>query len=252
MATRWAQSPPPWAAGAGEGEGMSKVLPSKQTLQMWEPSRCIPSAWVDRRCKHCGVTFRVLRSAIEGTNASGNFCSRPCYNAWQRMQTGTKARDYSRVRTACDECGAAIDVTPSKMTAYRHHFCSLTCRSHYNGRLLRRGRGPYGAAWKDARTTAVATQRVCGLCGRVRGLHVHHIIPWRLSHSHDQRNLIPLCRRHHAHVERMTEAILATGASTESLAFILGGVLRSQQTAIVCAVRDACRRQGVEVRVRCA
>ncbi len=35
---------------------------------------------VDRICKTCGVAFRVRKTAIsEKTNASGNFCSRGCY-----------------------------------------------------------------------------------------------------------------------------------------------------------------------------
>lgn len=36
-----------------------------------------------RQCWHCEKTFNVLRSAVSGkTNASGHFCSRPCYDAW--------------------------------------------------------------------------------------------------------------------------------------------------------------------------
>lgn len=35
---------------------------------------------VDRVCKCCGVSFRVPRSRVDGkSNASANFCSRPCY-----------------------------------------------------------------------------------------------------------------------------------------------------------------------------
>lgn len=36
-----------------------------------------------RQCWHCQQAFQVLRSAVSGkTNASGHFCSRPCYDAW--------------------------------------------------------------------------------------------------------------------------------------------------------------------------
>ncbi len=34
-----------------------------------------------RGCKHCGAQFSVLKSALK-TNASGNFCSRPCYERY--------------------------------------------------------------------------------------------------------------------------------------------------------------------------
>lgn len=37
----------------------------------------------DRVCKCCGDTFRTYKSALGGkTNASGNFCSRSCYERW--------------------------------------------------------------------------------------------------------------------------------------------------------------------------
>lgn len=38
---------------------------------------------VDRVCVCCSQTFSVLRSSLRGkTNASGNFCSRACYERW--------------------------------------------------------------------------------------------------------------------------------------------------------------------------
>jgi len=38
---------------------------------------------IDRICQMCGATFSVLKSALSGrTNASGNFCTRPCYDRW--------------------------------------------------------------------------------------------------------------------------------------------------------------------------
>jgi hypothetical protein len=37
----------------------------------------------DRTCKYCGTSFSVWKSSIAaGTNASGNFCSRACYEKW--------------------------------------------------------------------------------------------------------------------------------------------------------------------------
>lgn len=36
-----------------------------------------------RICKCCGTAFSIFKSALSGkTNASGNFCCRPCYEKW--------------------------------------------------------------------------------------------------------------------------------------------------------------------------
>ena len=66
-----------------------------------------------RNCKHCGSSFTVLKSSIaHSTNASGNFCSRPCYEKWmcntQRV-TG-RGSQWLKVRTEAKR---------------RHPFCAL-------------------------------------------------------------------------------------------------------------------------------
>ena len=70
---------------------------------------------VDRACKCCGVTFQVPRSRVNGkSNASANFCSRPCYekflcrtgrvtgrgSQWLKIRTRVKA-----VAPFCACCG---------------------------------------------------------------------------------------------------------------------------------------------------
>lgn len=37
---------------------------------------------IERVCKFCGNKFYILKSSLN-TNATGNFCSRTCYNKWQ-------------------------------------------------------------------------------------------------------------------------------------------------------------------------
>jgi hypothetical protein len=60
---------------------------------------------IKRECKKCGKTFEMLRSLLK-TNASGNFCSRPCYHSflcnterktgrgsmWHRIRVGVKEK----------------------------------------------------------------------------------------------------------------------------------------------------------------
>lgn len=70
---------------------------------------------VGRCCKLCGSSFRVNRSVAAGrTNASGNFCSRPCYERWL-CRTGRvtgRGSQWLKIRTKvkaaapfCGLCG---------------------------------------------------------------------------------------------------------------------------------------------------
>ena len=70
---------------------------------------------VDRKCKQCGSDFWVYRSALEKSNTSGNFCSRKCYNEYQKTLTGSKNNHYTRVEKECPTCGKKFLALPSKI-----------------------------------------------------------------------------------------------------------------------------------------
>jgi hypothetical protein len=66
-----------------------------------------------RDCKCCKATFSIYASALTGkTNASGNFCSRTCYEKWlcQTDRATGRGSQWSKIRNA------AID---------RHPFCGI-------------------------------------------------------------------------------------------------------------------------------
>lgn len=51
-------------------------------------------------CRNCQGDFKVLPSVLSGkTNASGNFCSRPCYNRWlaQTKPEGSRGRGWKKI-----------------------------------------------------------------------------------------------------------------------------------------------------------
>jgi hypothetical protein len=80
-------------------------------------------------------------------------------------------------------------------------FCSRFCYEEFLGagsKTTSRGRG-----WALARKEALRENPFCALCGTMEKLHVHHIIPFRISRDNSQKNLIPLCRSHHKRVEML-------------------------------------------------
>ena len=62
-----------------------KQFCSQDCQRAWEAAR-----WEKRVCMTCGKEFRILRSTLEKSNASGHYCSRFCYDRAQHLE-GSKA-----------------------------------------------------------------------------------------------------------------------------------------------------------------
>lgn len=167
---------------------------------------------VKRQCKSCGKEFTVYKSVIEKTNASGNFCGRSCYNEYLKTLVGDRNRSFKRIKKSCPSCGKTIFVTPSRDKAYKNTFCSIECRGKYMAEYIG---GEKNKSWKGgASRTRGDFERVkrrffsgrqfCAICGTSENIHIHHIIPYRLTQDNSRSNLIPLCNRHHKIVESYT------------------------------------------------
>lgn len=85
-----------------------------------------------RTCKACSNEFQVFKSSLSGkTNASGNFCSRRCYEAWmckteRRRGRGSQwrriAQDVIRHFPFCSLCGARKQLQVHHIVPYRITF----------------------------------------------------------------------------------------------------------------------------------
>jgi len=53
--------------------------------------------------------------------------------------------------------------------------------------------------WRKTRNEHIEKYPLCAICGELKDLEVHHIVPWHLSVDgrYDKNNLITLCRYHH-------------------------------------------------------
>lgn len=165
-----------------------------------------------RICKTCGKEFSVYKSVIEKTNASGNFCCRKCYAEYLATLTGEKNRSYNREKVQCKTCGKIILRTPSKLNMYKNAFCSVECRGAYmknyiggeNNCNWKGGASKYRGDFDDVKRKHFPGVQFCAVCGTTKGIHIHHIIPYRLTQDNSKSNLIPLCRKHHKIVEAST------------------------------------------------
>jgi len=78
---------------------------------------------------------------------------------------------------------------------------------------LLQGVNRYGKKWPEIRQKVLKRDGYrCKICGSTHHLHVHHLIPWKISRSNEDLNLVVLCRKCHPKVEKFTWKLLQEGA----------------------------------------
>lgn len=144
------------------------------------------SLWSERICKECGKPFMIRESAIRSSNASGNYCSRECYDKSMRLEGSNKTRiGFSKVR-----------------------------RENFNG------------------------IQFCAICGTTKNIHIHHIVPYRLTQDNGTDNLIPLCASHHSKIEAIWRPFVDGFDDPEEAKFYISTALRARQAATMAVVQQ--------------
>lgn len=186
------------------------VKPSKKTFCSKEcQKKYRESLRQKRQCKQCGREFEILTSVLEKSNASGNFCGRKCYNEYLKTLTGEKNKSYKRIATQCPNCHKEIFIVPSRVEMYKNSFCSYECKNSYMKNYIggelnvnwKGGFSRYRGNFKEVKRKYFSRPQFCALCGTTKRIHIHHIIPYRLTQDNSKDNLIPLCVKHHKIVE---------------------------------------------------
>lgn len=187
-------------------------IPSRQCLVcgtvFYKPTNCSATEWqeqrrycsyrcywiakrktLDRPCAHCKKQFPYTSS-----NPNQRYCSVTCRDAAMRKSL-----------PLCETCGETCNKASRR-------FCSRECKVEwYRGTNVynyvggRAGRHYASSFWLERASSVRERDRVCRHCGAspetVGTLHVHHVIPRRLSHDDSLDNLIALCRRCHKKAE---------------------------------------------------
>lgn len=202
---------------------------------------------VGRVCETCKKVFYVLKSAMsEKTNSSGRYCSRSCYGKALALVTGEKSQRYRSVKVPCGYCGKELLRIPSKLN--RTPFCSIDCRSKFHSLAFSGENNPMWRGGIISRNGFNAVRKkyfsgvqFCALCGTTKKIHIHHIIPYRVSKDNSIKNLIPLCVSCHRKVEASTNRMLsgADWSSSFDLAFmLLSNRLRSRQQVTYAHIKN--------------
>jgi len=84
-------------------------------------------------CLNCGKKFYAPKY-----NLDRKFCSKKCANRFNASLISNKLK--RRIKVKCDYCGKIIERIPSKLEAYKNHFCSLTCLGKFTIKKLKRAK----------------------------------------------------------------------------------------------------------------
>lgn len=181
---------------------------------------------VARKCKQCGKEFFVPKHVLsEKTNSKGNFCCRKCYAEYQKTLVGEKNNHYTRYKTKCKNCGKEVWQIPSNAQAYKNKFCSVKCRSEYlvnyiggdkNCNWLG-GHTQYRGDFEHQKLLYFNGDKKCDICESTKRIHIHHIIPYRLTQDNSRENLVPLCAKHHKIIESKTVKLLKDSTDYDSI-----------------------------------
>lgn len=157
-------------------------------------------------------------------------CGKPCRHLYTYCSRACRKAAVT-VERCCVKCGNSFSIRQSALSGKTNssgRFCSRPC---YEAWLCRTGRVTgRGSQWKRARQEALRRNPFCAICGQLRRLEVHHIIPFRISWDNRQVNLIPLCKKHHKIVETAflgTEEFYDAGVSL----LLWRGILMERQDA---------------------
>lgn len=170
-------------------------------------------------CETCGSEFHS--SASKQAKGADRYCSRACRPAGVRVER------------SCKQCKNSFMVIASLVSEKTNSSGNFCCRACYEQWLCKTDRVTgRGSQWFKARTEALRRNRFCAMCGTTKNLEVHHVLPFRISRNNEQINLVPLCKKHHTHVEMIFREIETdvSDAPGETM-FIFGELLRERQDA---------------------
>jgi 5-methylcytosine-specific restriction endonuclease McrA len=151
------------------------------------------------QCEVCATSFETIPGRAKRPQAK--YCSRKCYLIARWGETSHKETRQ------CVICEQEFVVYPSSNKTTCGKQCEWILRSRtYQGEKSNFWRGgkmtPYNGVWRERRQAARERDGYkCVLCGSTDRIQVHHIVPYRYSHSHELSNLVTLCRSCHSREE---------------------------------------------------
>jgi len=177
-------------------------------------------------CENCGKVFERRISSRKGENQK-TYCSKECM---KEHKAGII------LERTCKYCGKTFTVKQSsigKTTNASGNYCSSRC---YWDSMTIDGDKCY-KGFRPAKHKYFDGVQFCIMCGTTKNIHIHHIIPNRLTHDQSKDNLIPICTHCHPKVERITREVLKVCKDYKVTKFYLNNILRTKQYATFAVIK---------------
>jgi len=162
-------------------------------------------------CNHCGIEIKKYPYQI----SEHNFCSGDCYYSYMRenksefynhkyYENSTKGKFIE-----CDWCKEEF-YRPNSLINNGNNFCGRDCYNKWYKENLVGEKHPYyvggyshyyGRGWFKQKDLILRRDKICLCCSSNEKLHIHHIIPYRISKDNSIGNLITLCNSCHKKIE---------------------------------------------------
>jgi len=107
---------------------------------------------VKTKCSFCKKELNIKPSRLK----RNNFCSKKCYDRWQKKIRGENHKNWNRIKTKCSYCGKTIYIIPSRFKKYKNNFCNITCSSKWKKERYIGKNNPH---WNRVDTN-------CAFCGK--------------------------------------------------------------------------------------
>lgn len=166
-------------------------------------------------CDNCGIIFKRLKSNIK--NSKKHYCSKKCFDEYIN----------SKIIKNCLWCGKEFKINKSVLSGKTNSsgkFCSPKC--YYESMTFLDKPHRYGKEFSINKKKFFKNS-FCVLCGSFKNIHIHHIIPFRLTKDNSVENLVALCSRHHKMFENATKNIVNNTPDYELTRIILKNILNT-------------------------
>jgi hypothetical protein len=132
--------------------------------------------------------------------------------------TGEKNHHYTSIMVKCANCGKEFKRVPSQVKEKKNQFCSWECKCEYHHNYIEGekncnwigGHAKYKGNFETVKKKHFRGTQFCFVCGTHKNVHIHHIIPYNMTHDNSVENLIPVCNRHHRIVECASKEFIKT------------------------------------------
>lgn len=182
--------------------------------------------WHTVKCARCGKEFE--RRYSDEKDCKNSYCSKKCM---KEHLAGDK------VERVCRQCGKKFTVNKSTLKSYTNasgHYCSREC--YWKSMTIESDKCYKG--FRTSKRKYFGGDKFCAMCGATKEIHIHHIVPNRLTHDQSKENLIPICTHCHPKVERITRRLLKEFQEYDMVKLYMGNILRTYQLANLARIKD--------------